>query len=423
MHALAPVAALLIGVAILLAGNGLQGTLLPVRASMEDFSTISIGAIGGAYFLGFTLGCMKGGELVQRAGHVRTFAAMTALASAAPLVHGLVLNPVAWGGLRIISGFCFAVLFVVIESWLNELSDNDNRGTVFSTYVMITLTFLAAGQLTFLLYDPVEMHSFAIASVLVSIAAVPVVMSTAPTPQEPTSVEIDLRRLFRISQAGAMGCFATGLTNGSFWALAPLFIAGFTDNISAAAWLMSAGVAGGAISQWPLGLLSDRLGRRQVLVLVAMLGVAVAAVIVFMSGSLPIAGILLLGAAWGAVAFPLYSISVAYTNDYADASEYVMVSSGLLLMYGAGAIIGPFAASAVMTIAGASGLFLFTGIAHLLLLVFTLLRITIRDSAPEDQHIAFSDAFASAYTASHVYEEEVQGNIDDEIEPNQESVP
>ena len=161
----------------------------------------------------------------------------------------------------------------------------------------------------------------------------------------------------------------------------------------------------------------------QVLVLAATLGVVVAAVIVFMSGSLPIAGILLLGAAWGAVAFPLYSISVAYTNDYADASEYVMVSSGLLLMYGTGAIIGPFAASAVMTIVGASGLFLFAGVAHLLLLVFTLLRIMISDSAPEDQHIAFSDAFASAYTASHVYEEEAQSNIDDEIEPDEESTP
>ena len=382
-----------------------------------DFSTISIGVIGGAYFLGFTLGCMKGGKLVQRAGHVRTFAAMTALGSAAPLLHGLVLDPIAWGGLRAISGFCFAVLFVVIESWLNESADNENRGVIFSTYVMITLTLLAAGQMMFLLYDPFEMHSFAIASVLVSIAAIPVVLSTAPSPQEPTTVSVDLPRLFHISPAGTVGCFATGLANGSFWSLAPVFVAGFTDNIQAAAWFMSAAVLGGALLQWPLGMLSDRFGRRQVLVLVAALGAAIGAAIVIFASSLSLAGLLLLGAAWGAVAFPLYAIAVAYTNDYADPAEYVMVSGGLLLMYGTGAIIGPFVASAVMTMSGATGLYLFSGTAHFLLLLFALLRITIRKSAPEEEHIAFSDAFAAAHTASQIYEEEeYQHYVDEQAE-------
>ena len=136
----APVAALLLGAAILLSGQGLQGTLLPVRASIESFSTLAIGVIGAAYFLGFTLGCMKGGELVTRVGHVRVFLAMTALASATPLIHGLVLSPVAWTLLRVLTGFCFAVLYIVIESWLNERATNQNRGVVFSTYVMITLT-------------------------------------------------------------------------------------------------------------------------------------------------------------------------------------------------------------------------------------------------------------------------------------------
>jgi len=171
-HALAPVAALLVGVSILLTGQGLQGTLLPVRAAIEQFSTLSIGIIGAAYFLGFTLGCLKCGELVQRVGHVRVFAAMTALASATPLVHGLVLTPWVWGMLRFLSGFCFAILYVVIESWLNDRSSNENRGIVFSTYVMITLTVLAAGQMMTLLYNPIDMHLFAIASVLVSIAAI-----------------------------------------------------------------------------------------------------------------------------------------------------------------------------------------------------------------------------------------------------------
>ena len=131
-NVLAPVAALLIGAAILLTGQGLQGTLLPVRAALESFPTLAIGIIGAAYFFGFTLGCLKGGELVTRVGHVRVFLAMTALASATPLIHGLILHPVAWGLLRVMTGFCFAVLYIVIESWLNERATNENRGIIFS---------------------------------------------------------------------------------------------------------------------------------------------------------------------------------------------------------------------------------------------------------------------------------------------------
>ncbi|MDH3531933.1 MAG: MFS transporter, partial [Gammaproteobacteria bacterium] len=159
-YALAPVAALLIGVAILMTGAGLQGTLLPVRAALENFSTLAISFIGAAYFLGFTVGCLKGGELVTKVGHVRVFLAMTALASSSPLIHGLILNPIVWGLLRFLTGFCIAVLFVVIESWLNERSNNENRGLVFSTYVMITLTMLAAGQMMTLLYAPQGLELF-----------------------------------------------------------------------------------------------------------------------------------------------------------------------------------------------------------------------------------------------------------------------
>ena len=138
----APVAALLVGAAILLTGQGLQGTLLPVRASLESFPTIAIGVIGAAYFLGFTLGCMKGGELVTRVGHVRVFLAMTALASATPLMHGLVAEPVLWWLLRITTGFSFAVLYVVIESWLNESATKETRGSIFAIYLVINMTMM-----------------------------------------------------------------------------------------------------------------------------------------------------------------------------------------------------------------------------------------------------------------------------------------
>ena len=405
--ALAPVAALLIGVSILLTGQGLQGTLLPVRATIEQFPTISIGVMGALYFLGFTAGCLRGGDLVRRVGHVRVFAAMTALASAVPLLHGLVPNPWSWGILRMVTGFCFAVLYVVIESWLNETATNENRGLVFSTYTVITLTVMAFGQMMLLWKDPADFYLFAVASVLVSLATLPVALSVAPTPALPVVARLDVRRLYRISPSGTLGCLATGFANGSFWSLGPVFAAGVSGDVTLAAWFMTSAVIGGAAAQWPIGLLSDRFGRRRLLTTSALLCAGVAATIVTLSPHAGQVGIALMGAAWGAFAFPLYAISVAHTNDYADRSEYVMVSGGLLMMYGVGAIAGPFLASTLMSRTGPIGLFMFTAGIHVLLVLWSILRSFRRAAAPADQHITYGDALAVVQTASQVYEGEI----------------
>lgn len=416
IRALTPVAPLLLGVAILLTGQGLQGTLLPVRAALEGFSTFSIGLMGGAYFLGFTLGCLRGFVLVRRVGHIRVFAAMTALASASPLLHGLVLEVWLWLLLRLISGYCFAVLYVVIESWLNEQATNENRGLVFSAYTLITLTVLAAGQLMLLLYDPREMALFAIASAIVSIAALPVALFVVSSPAQPeTRIKLDIRRLWKVSRVGLLGCLAAGLANGSFWALAPVFVAGYHADISLAAWFMTAAVLGGALGQWPLGRLSDRIDRRWVIAACAIAAVLVGLAL-WLFAALSLALMMLLGAAWGAVAFPIYAVSVAHANDNADSNEYVMVSSGLLLMYGIGAIIGPFLAPAVMQLTGPGGLYLFGALVHITLGAYVLLRIPRHAPAPEEEHLPFSDSLASTQTASVIYEDELESEPGPETE-------
>jgi MFS family permease len=405
---LSSVAPLLLGVAILLTGQGLQGTLLPVRANLEGFSTLSIGLMGGAYFFGFTLGCLRGSTLLRRVGHIRVFAAMTAAASAVPLLHGLWVETWLWWLLRFVTGYCFAVLYVVIESWLNEQATNETRGMVFSAYTLITLTVLAAGQQMLLLYDPQQMALFAIASAIVSMAAIPVVLSVAPTPdQTEEKVRLDLRRLFRISPAGALGCLASGLANGPFWALAPVFVAGYSSEVSLAAWFMTSAVLGGAVGQWPLGFWSDRVDRRWVIAFAATVGMLVGlASWLFFSHMTP--GILMaLGAAWGVVAFPLYAVSVAHSNDHARPGEYVMISSGLLLMYGIGAIAGPFLASLAMQMVGSGGLFLYTAVIHVLLLGYIAFRFFKREPVQEEEHRKFVDALAGTQTASHVYEGEI----------------
>jgi len=402
------VAPLLIGVAVLLTGQGLQGTLLPVRANLEGFSTLTIGLMGGAYFFGFTLGCLRGSTLVRKVGHVRVFAAMTAAASAAPLIHGLWQEPWLWWLLRFVTGYCFAVLYVVIESWLNEQSTNETRGAVFSAYTLITLTVLAVGQQMLLLYDPQQMALFAIASVIVSLAAIPVVLSVAPSPAHTESqVKLDLRRLMRISPAGALGCLAAGLANGSFWALAPVFVMGFSSNVSLSAWFMTSAVLGGALGQWPLGFWSDRVDRRWVIAFTALIGLVMGLLIWQFYSQVSTLSLMLMSAAWGAVAFPLYAVSVANANDNADPGEYVMISSGLLLMYGLGAIAGPFIAPMVMHFAGPGGLYLFASAVHLVLLGYVVYRIKLRAYESSTEHLPFSDSLASTQTASHIYEEEM----------------
>lgn len=411
-HALAPVAALLIGVALLLTGQGLQGTLVPVRASLEEFSALSIGLMGGFYFLGFTLGCLRGGALVARVGHVRVFAAMTALASAAPLLHGLIVDPLVWTVLRTLTGFCFAVLYIVIESWLNDVSTNENRGAVFAVYTMITMSVFALGQMLLLLQNPLDLYLFAITAVLISIAVIPVVMSTAPGPEQPHGVTLNIRRLFEISPAGTATCLSSGLTNGAFWSLAPAFIIALTNDTSLAAWFMTANVLGGAVSQWPFGLISDRVGRRPAMIACALGCAVVGILLAVFAENLSAKQLVLLGFAWGAFAFAQYPIAIANANDYAEPTEYVMVSSGLLLMYGIGAIAGPFIASAAMTWAGAEALYMHTAIVHLLIILYIAFRATRRPGSTDAHHVDFNDSLVAAHTKSQVYQEEIEAAED-----------
>lgn len=408
---LTKVAALLFGVAILLTGQGLQSTLIPTRAVLEDFSTVTIGAIGASYFLGFTIGCLRGGVLLRSVGHVRVFAAMTAAASATPLMLGLWADPWLWGVLRFLTGFCFAVLYVVIESWLNGCTSNETRGRVFSIYVFITLTVMALGQLMMLLYDPLELELFVVASILVSSALIPVVLSRSDAPEKPQVVHLNLRRLFEISPSGATSCFAAGLTNGSFWAISAIFVSQVTGNTDSVAWYMTSGVIGGAICQWPLGLLSDRVDRRRVLAVIA-LGAGVAGMVIVLAGSrMPELSLMLLGALWGGMAFPLYTVAVALTNDRARLDEYVQVSSGLLLLYGMGAVAGPLLAALVMGSFGPGGLYVFSGAVHLSLFAYVGIRALKRLPVPIEQRSDFGDALTSAQTASAVYEADDENEV------------
>jgi MFS family permease len=218
---------------------------------------------------------------------------------------------------------------------------------------------------------------------------------------------VDLRRLFEISPSGALGCLVAGLANGAFWGLAPIFATSVDSGVAMAAWFMTSAVVGGAIAQWPLGMLSDSIGRRKVLIAVALMGCVVGVTLFVSVSALTFMSANLLGALWGGLAFPLYTIAVAYSNDYAEPGEYVTVSSGLLLMYGIGAIIGPFVAAALMTARGNGGLFVFTALVHFMLVAYVAVRFLRRPTHARLQ-VAFGDSLSSAQTASQVFEEDIQ---------------
>ncbi len=393
----APIAALLIGVALLLMGNGLQGTLLPIRANLEAFSAIEIGILGSSYFFGFASGCWTGPLLVRRAGHIRTFAAVVAIASSIVLAHALLVNAEVWWGLRAGSGFCFAVLYMVIESWLNERATNENRGLIFSVYTIINLTVITVGQMMLILADPAEFVLFGLASILVSLAAVPVALTRAQAPAPIDEVKIRIRTLYRHSPVGVLGCLTVGLTNGAFWALGPVFAQRDTGDTTNVALFMSIAVIAGAVGQWPLGRWSDRIDRRKVII-VASAGAALAALIMTWlthsgSGALTYSVFL-----FGFFAFPLYSLSIAHMNDFVQPENYVETASGLLLVYAAGAVAGPLLASLTIDAFGMGSLFAYTALFHVGLVIFAVHRIRQRTPAPSDEHIAFADALRVAQT-------------------------
>ncbi|GAB4224228.1 MAG: MFS transporter [Kiloniellaceae bacterium] len=399
--AFAPITALLLSVALLLMGNGLQGTLLPVRANLEAFTSTDIGILGSAYFLGFAAGCLYGPRLIRRAGHIRAFAALVAVASCVVLVHSMFLNAYLWWGLRAVTGFCFAALYMIIESWLNEKSTNETRGFVFSLYTIINLTVITIGQLMLGLDRPENFPLFLLASILVSLAAVPVALTKAEAPAPVQSVHIRLKHLYKLSPVGVIGCLTVGLANGSFWALAPVFAQDKGANPWGVAIFMSTAVIAGALGQWPLGRLSDKTDRRRIIIAAACGSAAAGLAFVLWS---PTWGTPLLGlvALFGLFAFPLYGLSVAHMNDYVEPDGYVEAASGLLLVFALGAVVGPIITSTLTRFFGMDALFATTAGVQLCLALFALHRMRRRAPAPEEEHVAFSESLNLAQTVSTV---------------------
>ena len=377
MHNLLPIVSLLLSTFLMMAGAGLQGILLPVRASIEGWNAYEIGLMGTSYALFFTLGCVVMPAIVRSAGHVRTFSSLAALLAISVLLNGLILEPVTWILVRGLAGFALAGAYMVIESWLNERVTNETRGLVFSIYMVVTMAAMMTGQLAMPLADPTLASSFMVCAILYALAVIPNALSRAPSPKPLTQVRLDLRSLYRNSPAAAAGVFLVGILSGAWTNMAPVLgqeVGLSTGQISL---LLVATMAGGAAFQVPLGRVSDRIDRRVVLALAGAIGVAAAASALTLWNTDPL-GLFAIAFVIGGVIYPAYSLAVAHANDVADPADFVKISGGLLILYGFGTMGGPLLAAWLIETYGPEGVFLATGGAHLLLLVYTLARLGLR---------------------------------------------
>lgn len=362
--------ALLAGVALLLAGSGLLGTLLAVRGRAEGFSDQALGMIMSGYFVGFLLGTFAAPKLIQRIGHIRAFAFYAALCAATVLVYPLLIDEWAWGGLRVVTGVALVGLYTVIESWLNAQAPVHQRSRVFAIYMIVNLLALAGGQWLLKLSSPLAFVPFSLVGILICAAALPVTASRMVQPELPVTPRLAIAALYKVAPAAASGSLLAGLAMGGFWGLGAVYGARLGLDVTGIAALVSLAILGGAALQWPIGLLSDRGDRRTTLTLVCLLAAAVSVALVLV-GSDDRRVLFGLFFVFGGLSFAIYPVCVAHLLDHLPAGNVLAGCSSLLLVNGIGSAIGPAIAGAAMTQAGPQALPAFFAATFALLAVIT----------------------------------------------------
>jgi len=385
MSAVVSIAALLIGSGLLLLAGGLHGLLLPLAGLANGFSDASLGLLGTGWAAGYVSGCLAVPVIVKRVGHVRTFGALASLAGITVLLNLLFQDAIVWIVLRAITGFCFSGAAMIVESWLNERSTSENRGKIFGIYTMINLGATTAGQMLLTLGDPSGYVFFVVGSIIYSLSLLPTALSTAASPQPLTQAKLDPKKLWKNSPIAVVAVFMVGISNGTFGTLGAVYGRRIGLDVPDIAIMMSLALLAGAVVQIPIGMLSDRLDRRLVLVGLALTAMAFGTSLTFFGGVDATLTILLI-AGFGGVVYSMYPVIVAHASDHAEPGDFLRISGGLLLIFGAGTMLGPLMASVLMTYTYPGALFQVTAAAHLSMMLFALWRMRVRAPvAPEDK--------------------------------------
>lgn len=357
----------------LLVGHGLQQTLLPIAAQTLGWSPAIIGVTGSAYFLGFVLGCYFMPLLIRRVGHIRIFAvgAGLAIAAIATVEKGQLL-PV-WILARAITGFAFAGLYMVLESWLNEQSPSESRGTVLSFYGFLSLLALSAGQI--LVFDADIVEGATVIAILFSLAILPVALTTGPQPEPPSEVTLSFSEAYRASQVGPILAGVSGFVMGLIWSNGAVYANSVSSD--AGANFVAATLVGGLVLQLPVGRLSDWIDRRWVLLGLGL--VACTAIATYMMFPTTEFSLYVLGGVLGGTAMPMYSLAIAHANDNAE-GRFLVISSAMLMANGMGSMVGPLLYGGFNALGFDNVYFVIIGVVYLFGTIWTGFRLTVHEA-------------------------------------------
>jgi MFS family permease len=354
--ALASVWAVILSGGIVQMANGLQTELLGVRAGQEAFAPWSIGVLMAGYYVGYSAAPLLIRTIIRHLGHVRTIGVSLLLAAAMIVLHGVFVTPIAWTVFRVISGLALASTYVACESWINERSENRTRGRIFSVYMVVQMTGMTLAQFLFAAGDPKTLAPFVLAGVMFIVGAMPVLFLAKSAPGAAPPEPFGLIHLFRISPLGATATMLAGMSWSILFTFGPVYARSEHFSMPQVGLFMGVAVAAGGILQFPLGWVSDAIGRRITIALMCMVGGTAALLGVWAEGR----GMVFLDAASalvGGFLFPLYALAVAHTNDAVAPATRVAATAGLVLLFGLGSSAGPLAAGWAMTVVGPVGFF------------------------------------------------------------------
>lgn len=384
---LTPIAPVLLGVVSAQIALGIMTPLIPLMLLRQATPTGIIGLVASAYFAGFLLGALTADRIVTRVGHIRAFAVFAALAADATLMMALTRSPWAWALLRALLGFVMSGLFLVAESWLNDRAHKTTRGRVFGAYLVASWGGSAIGPLA-LNFVEGSAWLFVWAAIAFSTSLLPMALTQQANPRLGPRMRSSLAHLLRVSPLGVVVCITSGFTNSAFFALAPVYLERRGFMTGAVSVFISATMIAGLLVQYPIGMISDRLGRRPVTLAALFLGLAFALALGF-SGRAPLALVIALGSLYAGMTAPLYGLGAGQTNDYIGPDQFVAASGGLLFAWSLGSSIGPAAAASVMTWLGPSGLFVYLAAILGGVGLFTIARMRLRAAVPMAQQSGF----------------------------------
>lgn len=371
---------LLMGVMLLMVGNGIQGTLLGIRGNLEGFTTYQLSYVMAAYFVGFLFGSWAAPKLIRQVGHVRVFAALGSLISAILVIYPVFPDWITWTALRVLAGFCFSGIYITAESWINNTASNETRGQALSAYMIVQMLGIIASQVILNLPDASGFALFIIPSVLVSLAFMPILLAQTPAPAFDGTRRLAFRELFRISPLGCVGMLLTGGVFSAMFGMAAVWGAQEGLGLREISIFVGAMYVGGLVLQYPVGWLSDRMDRR--MLITGLSGVAALVMLVAAFTPLPFAALIVVALLLGGITNPVYALLIAYTNDFLPREEMAAASAGLIFLNGFGAIFGPTATGWMMETVGPRGFFLFIGILFIALAGYAAYRMT-RRAAPQ----------------------------------------